>query len=469
MRPSSSPSDTAGLFDGVLAAGDVRAAVADAAWVRAMLDAEAALARAAARCGIAAAEDAAAVTAACASLEVDPGELGAEATGTGNPVVPLIKRLRAAVPEHAAPLVHRGATSQDIVDTAAMLVARRALGLLLADLAAVTELTAALADRHRGTVTAGRTLLQQALPTTFGLVAAGWLTGLDDARRRLIEVREHRLAAQLGGAAGTLAAFRPSKPGAGDEARAATGDAGPTAGLAEVAADDVGVRMLGAFSAEVGLAEPDLPWHTERTRIADLAGALGAAAGAVAKVARDLVLLAQTEVGEVAEGGDGGGSSTLPHKHNPIAAISAAASAAQAPGLVATLLAAMAHEHQRAAGDWHAEWQPLRALLTSTGSAAHQLRRALTDLRVDAARMRANLDLTHGALLAERVAAALRPALGTEAHAVVRAAVERGDLGTDPAITAHLDPDRLAALLAPETYLGSADALIDRALKAARR
>jgi 3-carboxy-cis,cis-muconate cycloisomerase len=449
MRPSSSPSDAAagGLFDGVLAAGDVRAAVADVAWVRAMLDAEAALARAAARCGIAAAEDASTVTAACANLEVDPGELGAEATGTGNPVIPLIKRLRAAVPEQVAPLVHRGATSQDIVDTAAMLVAQRALVPLLADLTAVTELTAALADRHRRTVVAGRTLLQQALPTTFGLIAAGWLTGLDSARRRLIEIREHRLAAQLGGAAGTLAAFQPTDP----------------------PAEDVGVCMLGAFSAEVGLAEPDLPWHTERTRIADLAGALGAAAGATAKVARDLILFAQTEVGEVAEGGDGGGSSTLPHKHNPIAAISAAAAAAQAPGLVATLLAAMAHEHQRAAGDWHAEWQPLRALLTSTGSAARQLRRALTDLRVDAGRMRANLDLTHGALLAERVAGALRPALGTEAHAVIRAAVARGDLSTDPAITAHLDPARLADLLAPETYLGSSDALIDRALKAARR
>ncbi|MGW4940858.1 lyase family protein [Actinoplanes sp. NPDC004185] len=478
MRPSSSPSDAPGLFDGVLAAGDVRAAVADAEWVRAMLDAEAALARAAARCGIAAAEDAAVVAEACASLEVDPGELGAEATGTGNPVVPLIKRLRAAVPEHVASLVHRGVTSQDIVDTAAMLVAQRALVPLLADLAAVTELTAALADRHRGTVMAGRTLLQQALPTTFGLVAAGWLTGLDSARRRLIEVGEQRLAAQLGGAAGTLAAFQPGKSGAGAgaETRAAAGDAGPAThdagsgtGPAGVAVGDVGVRMLGAFSAEVGLAEPDLPWHTERTRVADLAGALGAAAGAIAKVARDLVLLAQTEVGEVAEAGDGGGSSTLPHKHNAIAAISAAAAAAQAPGLVATLLAAMAHEHQRAAGDWHAEWQPLRALLTSTGSAAHQLRRALTDLRVDAARMRANLDLTHGALLAERVAGALRPALGTEAHAVVRAALARGDLSTDPAITAHLDPADLAGLLAPGTYLGSADALIDRALNAARR
>jgi 3-carboxy-cis,cis-muconate cycloisomerase len=227
--------------------------------------------------------------------------------------------------------------------------------------------------------------------------------------------------------------------------------------------------MLAAFSDALGLAEPDLPWHTERTRIADLAAALGAASGAIAKVARDLILYAQTEVGELAEAGDAGGSSTLPHKHNPIRSVSAAAAAAQAPGLVATLLAAMAHEHQRAAGDWHAEWQPLRALLRSTGSAAWQLRAALDGLRVDPWRMRANLDLTHGALLAERVAAALRPALGAEAHAAVRAAVARGDLATDPVLTERLGADRLAALLTPRTYLGSTDALIDRALRAAAR
>lgn len=447
MRPSSSPSDRgAGLFDGVLAAGDVRAATGDAAWVRALLDAEAALARAAARTGLASAADAEAVAAACAGLVVDPGELGAEAAATGNPVVPLIKRLRSAVPGHAARLVHRGATSQDIVDTAAMLVARRALEPLLADLGAAAGQAAALAGEHRGTLVAGRTLLQQALPTTFGLIAAGWLTGLDTARRRLTEVRDHRCAAQLGGAAGTLAGYAPG-PG--------------TAGA--------GIAMLAAYSAELGLAEPELPWHTERTRIADLATALGTAAGAIAKVARDLVLFAQTEVGEVAEGGGEGGSSTLPHKHNPIRAISASAAAAQAPGLVATLLGAMAHEHQRAAGDWHAEWLPLRALLRATGSAAFQLRTALQGLRVDAGRMRANLDLTHGALLGERVAAALGPALGVRAPAVVREAVARGDLARDPAITAHLDPARLAALLDPATYVGDAGALIDRALRAAAR
>jgi 3-carboxy-cis,cis-muconate cycloisomerase len=432
------------LFDGVLAAGDVRAAVGDEAWVRALLDAEAALAVAAGRVGLITESDAAAVAAACGSLEADTATLGAEAAGSGTPVVPLVRRLRAVLPPSSARAVHLGATSQDIVDTAAMLVAHRALEPLLADLAGAADAAAGLAERHRDTLVAGRTLLQQALPTTFGLVAAGWLSGLDRARRRLAEVRAQGLAVQLGGAVGTLAAYQ---------------DAGRP---------DAGVALVGAFAAELGLAEPELPWHTERTRIADLAGALGSTSGAVAKVARDITLYAQTEVGELAEGGGEGGSSTMPHKHNPIRAISAVAAAAQAPGLVATLLAAMPHEYQRAAGAWHAEWRPMRTLLETTGSAAHQLRHSLDGLRVDADRMRSNLELTQGALLAERVAGALRPAVGAEkAHQLVRDAA--GSLASDPRIAEHLSPAELAALLDPGTYLGSAAALIDRALTAARR
>lgn len=456
MRPYSSPSDPAGLFDGVLAAGAVRAEVADAAWLRGLLDVEAALARAQARVGLIDAADADAIASACASLRVEPGELGVAAAASGTPVVPLVRLLRAALPPSAARAVHRGATSQDIVDSAAMLVAHRALGVLLADLTAAADRAAALADAHRHTLVAGRTLLQQALPTTFGLVAAGWLTGLDTARRRLADVREYRLAGQLGGAAGTLAALAPA-----------------------------GTAVLAAYCAELGLTEPVLPWHAERSRIADLAGALGAAAGATGKIAQDVVLYAQTEVAEVTESGSGGGSSTLPHKHNPIRAISARACAAQAPGLVATLLAAMAQEHQRAAGGWHAEWRPLRALFESTGSAAHWIRRSLEALEVDAARMRANLDLTGGAPLAERISGALAPFLGAgEAHDAVRTAISAGTasagaasarpsfhaaLAADPRVAAHLSIDDLARLFDPAGYLGSAGEFIDRALRAAAR
>jgi len=297
---------------------------------------------------------------------------------------------------------------------------------------------------------AGRTLMQQALPVTFGLKAATWLTGLDEAAERLAEVRATRLAVQFGGAAGTLAS---------------AGDARP--------------RVLGLLADELGLAEPVLAWHTIRTRPADLAGALGSAAGVVAKVGRDVVLLAQTEVGEVREGVPGrGGSSTLPHKRNPVAAISAVAAAMLAPGLVATLLGAMAHEHERAAGAWHAEWRPLNELLEAVGSAAAWLRDSLEHLEVDAARMRANLDLTHGALLAERVTTALAPALGRHAaHELVteaaRAAVtddrplaevlnERDD------VIAHLDEAEITRLLDPAGSLGATDELIARALRAHR-
>jgi 3-carboxy-cis,cis-muconate cycloisomerase len=251
---------------------------------------------------------------------------------------------------------------------------------------------------------------------------------------------------QLGGAAGTLASL---------------GAAGPA--------------VLGYLGEELGLVVPVLPWHATRGRVAELAGALGAGAGAVAKVARDVTLLAQTEVGEVREG-KAGGSSTMPHKQNPVAAVAAAACAARAPGLVATLLAAMAQEHQRAAGAWHAEQRPLSDLLEATGSAAAWLRECLEGLEVDAGRMRANLDATGGLLLAERVTGALAPSLGRlAAHDLVAAACDEavasrrplaGVLGARPEIRARLAPAEIAALLDPAGYLGSAGVFIDRALAA---
>jgi 3-carboxy-cis,cis-muconate cycloisomerase len=423
-----------GLFDAVLARGSVRAAVADRAWLQAMLDVEAALARAQAAAGVIAAEHADAIAAACRAERFDVVALGAEAAAVGNPAAPLVRALRAQVGAPAAGDVHRGATSQDIVDSAAMLVARRALDAVLDDLAGASDAAARLAGEHRATVMAGRTLLQQAVPVTFGLKAAGWLVALDESAERLRAVRDGRLAAQLGGAAGTLAAL-----------------------------GDAGLDVLQRFARELGLAEPVLPWHTARTRIAELATALGEACGVVAKVAGDVVLLAQTEVGELREGGEGGGSSTMPHKRNPVAAVSALAGARQAPGLVATLLAAMEHEHERAAGAWHAEWAPLRALLLATGSAAAWLRDCLARLEVDPERMRANLD---PALLAERVAGALAPEMGREAaDEAVRTAATGGRPLADVAAE-HLAAAEVQRLLDPATYLGATDELIDRALQA---
>lgn len=462
MPPSSSssadgaagqpPPGPAGLFDGVLARGAGAAETGDDAWLRAMLDVEAALARAEASAGVIPDRAAGAIAAACDARRFDAARLGADAAASGNPVVPLVAALRAEVGGDAADWVHHGATSQDVLDSAAMLVSRRALGPLLADLDAAAAACDALADAHRATLLPARTLLQQALPTTFGLKAAGWLAGLDDAAARLRHVRAQRLAVQLGGAGGTAAAL-----------------------------DDRGVAVLQALADELGLACPPLPWHTVRTRVAELAGALGEAAGVVGKVAGDLARLAQTEVGEVAErAGDAGGSSALPHKRNPIASVCAVASAERAPGLVASLLATGSHhEHERAAGAWHAEWRPLSELLAATGSAAAWLAEALQRLEVRPQAMRANLARTGGRLLSERVADALTPPLGRErAVELVRQASLAADdqgralrdvLSRYDEVTAHLTGSDLDALLDPAGFLGSAEAFIDRARAARTR
>ena len=369
MRPSSSPSERgepseSGLFDSVFRRGPVPALVSDIAYLQAMLDVEAALARAEARAGLFPAEHAEAIAAACHSDRFDIAGLSVAAAESGSPVVPLVEQLRNAVGGEPAGNVHLGATSQDIIDTATMLVARSVLSAILADLDGAGDAAARLASDHIGTVMAGRTLLQQALPTTFGAKAAGWLSGLDDAADLLQSFRNRRLAVQLGGGAGTFAALHPQGP-----------------------------EIVALVADDLRLAAPDLSWHTNRSRIGELAGALGVTAGALAKPARDVTLLAQTEIGEAREGVSGrGGSSAMPHKRNPVAAVATLANTIQAPGLVATLLTATAgHEHERAAGGWHAEWLPLRELFIAVGSAAAWLTDCLTHLEVDPGRMRANI------------------------------------------------------------------------------
>jgi 3-carboxy-cis,cis-muconate cycloisomerase len=333
----------------VLARGGVAEEVSGRAWLQALLDFEAGLARAQARERVITAEQADAIVAACAIDHFDVAAIGAGAAEIGNPAGAVVKALKAAVD---AP-VHHGATSQDAVDTAAMLVTKRALVPLLDDLRGAADAAAKLAKTHRDTPIIGRTLLQQAKPTTFGLKAAGWMVGLDEAVANLSKLR---LSAQLGGPVGTL------------DSRA----------------------VLAALAADLGLEAPLLPWHTLRGRIGELAGALGVAAGAAGKAARDITLLSQTEVGEVREAAPGG-STSMPHKRNPVAAISALGCAQQAPSLVATLLAAMVQEHERAAGAWHSEWRPLTDLLTTTGSAAAWLRTSLEGLHIDSDRMRTKL------------------------------------------------------------------------------
>jgi 3-carboxy-cis,cis-muconate cycloisomerase len=440
-----------GLFGGLFAGGGVEAG--DEAWLQAMLDTEAALARALEQAGLAPDGAGAAVTDAAVAGRFDISGLGRQAAQAGNPVPPLARALAGAVPEWAACAVHHGATSQDILDTAAMLVAKRALHIVLADLAAAAAAAAGLAAAHRDTIMIGRTLLQQAVPVTFGLVAAGWLTSIDEARDALTRVRDERLAVQFGGAAGTLAAL---------------GDDGP--------------RVAGLLAAELGLSRPVLPWHTARLRILDLAAALAGAAAATGKIARDVTLLAQSEIAEAREGGAGGGSSAMPHKRNPVVSVLILGCTRRVPGLLATLAAAAEQELQRAAGAWHAEWEPLADLLRLTGSAASWAAGLLEGLVVDAGQMRANLAAAGGFPLAEPVAALLAPALGqAAAHDLIAsasaAAAAAGDsLGTAlksgaaarALAAAGITQHQVDAALDPAGYLGAAGELVDRALAAHR-
>src|SRR5215475_2473624 len=459
-----------GLFGGVFARGGVE--TGDAAWLQAMLDAEAGLARALERAGLAPAGAGEAVTAAARAGNFDPNELGGLAALTGNPVPGLARALARQVPQTAVSAVHRGATSQDIIDTAAMLLARQALAATGRELATAADGAARLAAAHRDTVMIGRTLLQQAVPVTFGLVAAGWLTSLDEARAGLDSVGP-RLAVQFGGAAGTLASL-----------------------------GEAGQRVTALFAAELGLAVPVLPWHTDRLRIIDLGTALARVAAVLGKIARDVTLLAQSEVGEVSEGGGPaearadqreanqqapagaprrGGSSAMPHKRNPVASIAILGCTRQVPGLLATLAAASEQELQRAAGAWHAEWEPLTALLRLTGSASSWAADLLPGLVVDTSRRAANLAATKGLPRAEHVASLLAGVLGgAQAHDLVAEAGARAVSAGLPLrdvllavpkleerlSAAGITAEQIDSALEPSGYLGAADAFVAAALDA---
>jgi 3-carboxy-cis,cis-muconate cycloisomerase len=354
-RRSSSRSE--GLLDGIFGRGDAAAAAGDGAFLQALLDVEAAHARACAREDLIPEAAAETIAAACRAERFDAVGLAEETARHAQPVVGLVAALRHAVGPDAAEHVHHGATSQDILDTALMLVARRALAPLVADLTAAADACASLAEQHATTPIIGRTLLQQGVPTTFGLKAAGWMTALDEAAGGLTRVRGQVLAVQLGGPVGALDA-----PG-----------------------------VAAAIADALALAVPVLPWHTDRRRPAELAAALGAAAGAAAKLATDVVLLSQNEIAEVREGGSGGRSSSMAHKRNPVASVSVLACAHRVPGLVATMLAAMPQEHERAAGRWQAEWPTLLELLRLTGSAGAWAAELAGGLEADPERMATNL------------------------------------------------------------------------------
>jgi 3-carboxy-cis,cis-muconate cycloisomerase len=425
-------------FEPIFVPGRLAVAVSDRSWVAAMLEFEQGLANASAIAGAIPAQAAGPIAEACDVDRFDVAAIVEAGRSPGNPAEPLVRALRAAVGGEAADYVHFGATSQDAVDTAAMLVARRALSLVDDELAGVARACAALAERHRSTPMAGRTLLQQAVPTTFGLKAAGWLVAVCSGRRRLDDLRRG-LAVQLGGAAGTLAALGQSA-----------------------------LAVLAGLAVELDLSEPTLPWHSDRSRPAELGSALAQAAGSCAKIGLDVALLEQTEVAEVREPPGSGASSTMPHKRNPVGSALAIACARRTQAAAGILAAGLVAEHERSLGCWQAEWGALSDALAYGGGAAAAMRGALEQLEVDAVRMRANLDAGGGAVLSERLTFLLAARTG---HAEARARVAEaaaGAGGSAEALRARLAGDLteadLDAALDPATYLGAAPELVDRAL-----
>ncbi|HUZ84870.1 MAG TPA: lyase family protein, partial [Gaiellales bacterium] len=404
------------------------------AWLRAMLDAERALANAGAIAGLVPAHLAGEIADRCRPELYDIAALCRSGRASGNPVVPLVHELRAGLGGQAADFVHRGATSQDVLDSAACLVARRALRIVFEQLDLARAGCAELARAHRLTPMAGRTLLQHAVPVSFGLTAAGWLTSLSAATARL-RVCDRALPAQLGGAAGTLAAV---------------GEHGPA--------------LLGLFARELELAEPVIPWHTDRVVMAELGAALAVAAGAVAKIALDVVLLSQTELGELSEP-SAGGSSTMPQKQNPVGSTLAIACSRQVQGHAGVLLGALAQEHQRAAGAWHAEWDALTGALAHTGAAAAAMAGVLDGLQVHPDAMRRNLEAAGGVIVAERVAQLLAPEVGpARAQQLVGEAARAAAAGGSLRELLPADPALPATAFDPTGYLGSSALFVDRAL-----
>ena len=438
------------LLAPMLSSAEMRTICDDVACLQNMLDFEAGLAHAEAALGVIPVDAAGPITAACRAESFNLTALADAATRSGNLAIPLVKALTAKVAKtdtEAARYVHWGATSQDVIDTGTMLGLRAAIDALLADVSRAIAGFVKLALQHRHTAAVARTWLQHALPMPFGLKLAEYAAALHRSRKRLQRLRSETLALQFGGAAGTLAAL-----------------------------GDNGLPVAERLAKELNLPLPDAPWHTHRDRIADAASVLAILAGTCGKIARDVSLMMQTDVAEAFEpSGEGrGGSSTMPHKRNPVAAASALAAATMAPNLAATIFAAQVQDHERSAGPWHAEWPTLPSLLLVTSGALAAICDMAEGLEVDAARMRTNLDATDGLIMAEAVTMALAEKIGKgDAHHLIEAASKkavadkkhlRDVLLGDSKITAQLGADRITKLFDPMAYQGASQALIDRLL-----
>jgi len=438
------------LLAPMLSSAAMRAVCDDVACLQHMLDFEAALARAEAAVGVIPASAPGPIEKACKAEAFDLADLAEAATRSGNLAIPLVKALTASVARadaDAARYVHWGATSQDAIDTATMLGLRAGIDALLGDIDRAIAGFARLARQHRDTAVVARTWLQHALPMPFGLKLAEYAAALRRSRGRLQRLRREVLALQFGGAAGTLAAL-----------------------------GDKGMLVAEKLAQELKLPLPDAPWHTHRDRIAEAASVLAILAGTCGKIARDIQLMMQTDVAEAFEpSGEGrGGSSTMPHKRNPVAAATALAAATMSPNLAATIFAAQVQDHERSAGPWHAEWPTLPMLQLVTSGALAAIVDIAEGLEVDAARMRVNLDASHGLIMAEAVTMALAEKIGkSEAHHLVEAASKKAvadkkdlhDVLTKNAkVASHLSADKLTKLFEPMAYQGVSQALIDRLL-----
>ncbi len=438
------------LIDSLATTEPLAAIFSDESVLQAMLDFEAALVRAQVRAGIVPKAAAETIRRTAKAKDFDASAITRETLRAGTPGIPIAKALtakvRAADPK-AARFVHWGATSQDAADTALILLLKKSQPILCADLARLEAALGRLSDQHKSTVMLGRTLLQAAPPITFGLKAAGWLGAIRRSRVHLEEAFAETLVLQFGGASGTLAALGKQ-----------------------------GMEVGRTMAAELGLGFPDAPWHMHRDRLGRLVAACGVLTASLGKMARDINLLMQSEVAEAAEpGGEGrGGSSAMPQKHNPIASAVTLAAANRVPGLVAAFLAAMVQEHERGVGGWQAEWSTVPAVIQGTGLAIASMAEASGGLRVDAQRMRQNIETTRGSVFAEKAVMLLATALGRDAaYKMVEQAARRSAaegrrlvevLSEVPQVTKLLGGKALRELDTPGKYLGVAEEFRKRLL-----
>jgi 3-carboxy-cis,cis-muconate cycloisomerase len=440
------------LLDPLFRSEDVEGDFSSQRCLQAMLDFEAALARAESRAGVIPYAAAAAIAGKCKAELFDQKAIARGAALAGNLAIPLVKALTALVAQEnkeAASYVHWGATSQDVIDTGLVLQLRHSLTRIGTDLALLASGLAELAIKYRSTVMAGRTWMQQAVPTTFGAKVAGWLDAVDRQRERLGQTERRSLVLQFGGAVGTLGAL-----------------------------NERGSEVAKLLAEELRLPLPEIPWHTYRDRMAEIATTLGLCVGTMGKIARDIALHGQTEIAEVLEPATEGrgGSSTMPHKRNPITSAVVLAAAVRVPGLVSTMLTAMVQEQERGLGGWHAEWETLPQIVRLTAGTAHHLAETAPRLEIDSNRMLQNLEVTRGLIYAEAIAMALAPDIGkAQAHALVEEACRQAQkdgrhlrevLGERRDVHDHLPPEALGALFDPRRYLGMAEEFVDRVVAA---